>query len=459
MKKIWPGLVLLLAMTAILQQCTDDGDAAVGVQKVQFTFSYKASDATGGRVQQDVVPDALLLSVERAPGDPVFISKRIALLRVGLGYITEPIEMTPGSYTITDFMLAAGDSVIYLTPLQGSPLAPAVNHPLPYPLVVSNNQSSTIDMEVIATGTNPPEDFGYAAFAINTINPLRVSVFSGTNLTNATAYVLESWDTTKIQNLGATINFLSIPGRAHVYRKLIISKPGYSSVIVPFYYDQLIDSLQGVPLKVILEPAVFTIQPAATTYSMQLMGKPGTLHIDWGDGTSEPFTLSEEVTPVTHNYFSAGCCPVNITGDIDRILSLRVHNSDISAINVKGLSSLIEIWLRYMQGPTEIDFTHNPALYILFMPSVSRLKHVKLPPASVFQSYMIDVNAPNQMATADIDALIDQAYVQATPGIAGIFQLTDPSTPNGFVGPPSPAGMAKLRVLRDVDHWYIDPNP
>jgi hypothetical protein len=192
---------------------------------------------------------------------------------------------------------------------------------------------------------------------------------------------------------------------------------------------------------------------------MQLMGKPGTLHIDWGDGTNELFTLSGELTLATHTFFSPGCCPVNITGDIDRILSLRADNSDISAINVQGLSGLIEIWLGHIQGPTEIDFTHNPALYILFMPSVSRLKHVTLPPASLFQSYMIDVSAPNQMATADIDALIDQAYIQATPPIAGIFQLTDPSSPNGFVGPPSPAGMDKLRVLRDVDHWYIQPTP
>lgn len=452
-------MLLYVATSAVFQQCTTDDGAPAAPQKVQFTFSYKSSDAAGGRVQQDVVPDALLLSVERAPGDPVFISRRINLLHVGESYMTEPIEMTPGSYSITDFMLAAGDSVIYITPLQGSPLAKAVNHPLPYPLMVNNNQASTIDMEVIAVGTNPPEDFGYTSFIINTVNPLRVSVFAGTVLTNATAYVLESWDTTKIQNLDATINFLAIPGQAHVFRKLIVSKPGYGSVMIPFYYDQLLDSLQGLPLKVILEPAGFTIQSATTTLSMWLLGRPGTLHINWGDGTNESFTLGPVSARLTHTYSSPGCCQATVTGDIDKILLLHTEDSDISNIDVQGLSGLVEIRMEHMQGPTQIDFTHNPALYLLFMSSVSRLQHVTLPPASVYQSYQIDVTAPNQMTTADIDALIDQAYTQATHPNAGSFLLADPSSPNEFVGPPSPAAMDKLRVLRDVYFWNISPNP
>jgi hypothetical protein len=458
MKKLFLGMVWLL-FASTLQQCTDDGESAgTSLEKVQFTFSYKYSDVKGGRVQEDVVPDALLLTLERAPGDPLFTSRRIPLLRVGDSFMTEPIEITPGSYTITDFMLVAEEAVIYLTPLQNSPLSKAVNHPLPYPLTVNKDQASTIDMEVIAVGMNPPEDFGYASFIINNMNPFRISVFAGTTLTNATAYVLEGWDTIRTQSLDAGINFLSFPGDSHGLHKLIITKPGYSTAIKPFHYDELIDSLHGLPLKIMLEPAIFTIHPAETTYSMRLMGDPGTLNIDWGDGTRESFILRQD-TLATHTYYSPACCAINITGDLDKIRYVHADHSNINNINVQGLSTLGEIRLGYMQGPSVIDFTHNVTLFAIFMPAVSRLKQVILPPASIFQAYFIDVSGPNQISTADVDNLIDQVYVQASRPVAGSLILNNALFPDEFVGPPSPSGMDKLRALRDVYYWYILPNP
>jgi len=454
-------MVLFLLGTAMFQQCTDEGEKNAAPQKVQFTFSYKSSNSSGGRLQQDVVPDALLLSLQTALGDPVFVSKRIGLLHVGESYITEPLEMTPGTYAITDFMLAAGDSVIYLTPLDGSPLSKAVNHPLPYPLIVNRDRGTTLDMEVIAVGLNPPEDYGYASFNINTMNPFRISVFTGTTLASATAYILEGWDTIWTQSLDAGINLLSFPGNPQRPHKLVVTKPGYSATIKPFYYDELVHSLNGLPLKIKLEPAVFTIHPASSSYSMRLMGKPGTLNIDWGDGTLEHFILRpDSIKLATHTYtFGPGCCPVNVTGDIDKILLLNADYSDINDINVQGLSGLIDIRLGHMQGPGVVDFTHNFNLYILFMPDVSRLKQVILPPASIFDAYLIDITGPNQITTSQVDALIEQAYLQVKPPVAGSLMLNTAPFSNEFVGPPSPAGMDKLRALHDTYHWYITPDP
>ena len=457
MKKSVLGMVLLFIATASILQCTpDDGDPA-GPQKIQFTFSYKSADGSGGRVQAVVTPDALLLSLNGAGGTPVFVSKRIGLLHVGESYITEPIEMPPGSYTITDFMLVADDSVLYLTPFEGSPLSKAVNHPLPYPLVVSKDLSTTIDMEVLAVGLNPPEDFGYAAFNINTMNPFRISVFAGTDLTDATATLFHtisrSWDTLWTQKLDAKINFFSFPGDGEGLYKLVVTKPGYAAAIVPFYYDSLIASLNGLPLKIMLDPARFTIHPASSPFALRLFGNPGTLNIDWGDGHQESFTMSaDSFRTLTHTYWSAGCCPVNITGDLDKVLVVDATANNIDAIDVQGLSSLVEIRLGYIPGPAIIDLTHNYKAYIVLAPHVNRLKRVILPPVSYFQSYIIDITGPNQMTTADIDALIDQAYRYVSRPVAGDFIYPD-------TGPPSPAGFAKLRLLRDNYFWQILPAP
>jgi hypothetical protein len=447
-------MVLLFLATASIQQCTPDDAESAGPKKIQFTFSYKNPDASGGRVQQVVTPDALLLSLNGAGGTPVFVSKRIGLLHVGESYITEPIEITPGSYSITDFMLVADDSVLYLTPFEGAPLSKAVNHPLPYPLVVDKDHSTTIDMEVLAVGLNPPEDFGYAAFNINTMNPFRISVFAGTNLTDATATIFHtisrSWDTLWSQKLDASINLFSFPGDAQGLHKLVITKPGYAAAIVPFYYDSLVASLHGLPLKIMLEPGLFTIHPASTTYFMRLWGNSGTVNVDWGDGTHETVTLHQD-SLTTHTYWSAGCCPVNITGDLDKIQIVDVYNG-VDAINVQGLSGLVEIRLHPMQGPSIIDFTHNYNLYLLHLSQVSRLRQVILPPVSLYQSYMIEINGPNQMTPTDIDALIGQAYRYVSRPVAGNFIY-----PNA--GPPSQTGIDKLRILRDDYGWYISPNP
>jgi hypothetical protein len=131
MRKFSLWIIGMLVAASVLQQCAEQDEGAI-MEKVRFTCSFGDIDGTGGRIKEDQVPDALLLSLETSTGESIFLHKQIALLRLGDSFITEPLNLPPGRYSITDFILIKDETeVLFATPRQGAPLAPAVNHPLP----------------------------------------------------------------------------------------------------------------------------------------------------------------------------------------------------------------------------------------------------------------------------------------------------------------------------------------
>jgi hypothetical protein len=207
---------------------------------------------------------------------------------------------------------------------------------------------------------------------------------------------------------------------------------------------------------------VFTIKPAALNYTMWLNGQSGTLYIDWGDGSSEPFMLDGMAAAAKHSYAAPGDYEIHVTGDIDKIgyFSSYYDEGAVTGVDVSGLTALTVIEMGFMNGPTAIDLSKNTLLTAINMPRVAQLKQVALAPQTVIN--YIEVGGPNQMATADIDALIDQVHAGATSNstMNGLFFLNGRSFPDsGAVGPPSPAGWAKLRDLQDNYGWDIQPIP
>jgi len=390
MKKIPYWLALLFLGATTFLQCTEHEDGP-GMEKVQFTFNVK-DVAAGGRVQLAQAPDALLLSLERSSGERVLSKKKITLLRAGDAFMTEPIDLPPGQYDITEFLLVAGEAdVLFLTPLKNSRLAKVINHPLPYPITVSKNKIANIEMEVIGIGEGEPEDFGYTSFFVNTINPLRLSVIipqgNGSTLTGAQAWIVEGNDTVKSYNLGATINFVGFPGDPQVPRKLIVSKPGYNTFTQAFVYTELIASLDGNPWKINLVKSVFTLTPYInpgpdnTPFSITLRGE-GSATIDWGDGTVEDHPLGDYA--INHAYAAGTSATIHITGDLDKITFVGFTDSDLTRVNVAGLRALETMYFASgaPHGPAEIDFTYNAQLRNVVLPSVHDLEKVILPASS-----------------------------------------------------------------------------
>lgn len=464
MKKIPHVLVLLLLGSATVLQCTDHGEG-LGPEKVQFTFSLAEADEENGRALTGDVPDALLLSLETGSGESVFIDKKVTLLRMGDSFVTEPLELAPGRYNITDFRLAVDETtVLYATPLKGSPLSKAVNHPLPYPFTVSKNKSTAIAMEVIKVATHTPEEFGYASFGIHPVNPLRVAAFiatgSGNTLTTAEAWIVEDRDTIKQLTLGATVNFFPFRGDPDLLRTLIVVKPGYNTFVKEFVYADLVASLNGSPWNIILTESIFTttlyfnddiFRPKH--FGIQMSGQSGSVTIDWGDGTSEPYELSGNTTPyVNHDYgFPArGMYKINITGDLDKIETLLYDRDVIKYINVQGLIALREMSTgNFIEALEEIDLTHNTRLEKLSMISVRGLRKIILPERSIIR--YIDVSGSAGLTQAGLDDLVDQVYtsVYARNTMYGHFKLLN-------MHPPSPASAAKLDELRNYFGWTVE---
>lgn len=468
-------------MSTTLQLCTEEGET-LAPEKVQFTITLPAG-IDAGRIQATELPTSLLLSLETSAGVPVFTFKEINLLRVGESFITEPLELTQGSYKITDFLLVADSSrVLYVTPKAGSPLAKAVSSSLPYNFYVTKNKVSNVAIEVIDVSQRLPEEFGYASFVINAVNPLRVSVFNTVdnkiNLTTAKAYLLKGSDTIKSYSLGASVNLISFKGDPEATYKLVVTKEGYNTGIKEFVYSELFATLGDLPLKVYLVPATFTITAIVdenstpdNIFKFMIDGLGGGVLVDWGDGSSEGYSINMEefgyeTVELSHTYANPGNHLITITGDLEMITSLfpgYYREGRIAAINVQGLTELKAIGINDVPpGPKVIDLSNNIKLQYVSVAVLSSnpLENLILPIENYIRE--ISIMGCNHLVTSRVDDVISKIYLSVAQHneMNGYFGLgEDGSQESLMVGPPSPASITKLRELRDVYHWTILPDP
>lgn len=470
MKKLLYWIVFLLIGTT-LQQCTDE--ESIGPEKVQFTFSLSSVSNEGGKVQWTELPQSLLLSVQNNANVPVFTLREIKLLRIGESFMTEPLELTQGYYKITDFLLVDDSAkVLYATPKYGSVLAKAVVHPLPYGFNVYKNKVTNVEMEVIDVQQQLPEEFGYASFSINSVNPIQLSVFirtgTITTLTSANAYIVHTNDTIKKSTLIAGINMISFAGNPQDEYRLIVSKSGYNPYVNDFVYAELINSLNNLPLKVYLEPATFTMLAftdgyGGTTYAFDFaVGMTeGSIIVDWGDGTSS--------TGTSHIYAAAGTYLVTVSGDLDKITDFYSFYGQgrMDAINVSGLTEVVDFRFGLTpRTPKVIDLSNNKKLEFVMLTDLVQMERLILPVEAPM--WLVDISGPNQLSVAAIDEIVNAVYQSAVlhSEQSGRFLLyanwTDASTPQAphpMVGPPSAEALTQLRALRDTYGWSIAPNP
>ncbi len=157
---------------------------------------------------QNTIPDAdkLVISIKKENGISECELKTIELFKFNNDYISEPLAFQPGNYKVTSFfVINKFDSVIYLTPCEGSYLAYLVKYPLPVNFTVSNDETTKVSIEVISSYAGKPEDFGYATFSFNIVNTLTFCIA-------AFEYVDDS---ANLELIGTTIN-ISSDGQ-HIY--------------------------------------------------------------------------------------------------------------------------------------------------------------------------------------------------------------------------------------------------
>lgn len=461
---------VVLLLCGAFWQCSDE-PVSVEPDTVSVTFSVGGPVDSGGRTAG--VPAALYVSVVTDTGVPVFMLKKLTILAVDGGYVTESLELKPAFYKITDFVLADDSAhFLYAVPKKGSPLEKAVSRPLPYRFQVAKNDVNNVAMQVIDVSHSAPADLGYASFSIEVVNPLRVSVFTRDEgqleLASADAYLLQGSDTVEHFPLGAVVNLVSFEGSALAPYTLVVAKAGYNPYVLDFTYEALADSLTGLSLQVYLYPALTILAYTegwmnSFTFSMETT-EPATFYVLWGDGTNDTYTStgSEDYFTVelSHTYASYGNFPVTVTGALDKVKHFKTYYDYAwyESVNLSGLQNLTSVSIGWMgHGPTIVDLRYNPKLETADLSYNIRLAEVRLAVDNHITG--LDVSGPSQLNTADVDDIVSKIYNAVVQGgYSGSLGLQATFTSEtDMVGPPSPEAMAKLHVLWETYHWYIRP--
>jgi hypothetical protein len=468
-------LIWLVIPAFLLLSCSED-DGTLQKESVQFTFDLKQLADEGGRVRSaNEIPSGarLLVSIKTNTDVPVLTYEEVELLRLGDAVISRPIELAPGSYKLTDFMLVdASDEILFATPRKNSAMAKYVGNPLDVSFKAAASSVKNIPMEVMDVSTSTPADFGYASFSINVVHPLQLGVFvagtNGVSLTSATAYIIKDNIVLQQFDLGARINYLSFKQDPAAAYKLKIVKKGHGTIYQDFVYEDVIEDLNGSPWTLTMTPA-FTmlayidIENAATNeFSFGANASSGNLSINWGDGTIEDVSMSEYGAFI-HAYPSSGNYLITITGDLNKIQDFYSYYglAMIDEIDPYQLTGLQDFRLGLTRSPRSIDLSRSLQLRDIDVTSALQLQKLTIPNSPFLTG--INVDGKNQMTAATINDLVAALHSNIVSNNihGGFFSLRqsfyDDEGRELMIGPPSAASLTLLAQMRDEYGWEIFP--
>ncbi|HEY0743013.1 MAG TPA: hypothetical protein VGD40_16200 [Chryseosolibacter sp.] len=345
----------LLAPFAFLVSCDDQGTQPEK-QQVNFTFGA-ADDAANGRTKDIELPEntRLRVSIVTSSGDTLFTNHEIEILKAGDQYMAQPLEMMPGSYVLTDFMITHNGEMLYATPKAGSPLSDFVTNSTPHSFVVTEGSNANVNMQVIDGREFDPEDFGYASFKANVINVLSLSAFvhrgGQTSLTAATAELRQGAKLIKSFSLNASVNKIAFPGDPDSDYTLTVFTREEANVMT-FNFNELKKQLGKNPLKVNLEPALILSLEGHSTelweddFELFLDGEAGDVTVHWGEGSHSTGTLPFE----DGLEYLEGKYTLVVTGDLANItyfwgFAYETYMEDISGLtNLTALKHYNPTW-------------------------------------------------------------------------------------------------------------------
>ena len=356
-----------------------------GVQQghVQFSFTKISTTNSGGRTQTNEIPDgsSLILSVTGIHGDTAYLWKKVNLIKAGDEFITEPLPLLAGAYTLNFFLIVGpNNNLLFVAPQQGSQAAYLVTQTLPLSFDVGYNIVSNVNVEVIDANYKSPGYFGYASFPITIRRgSLSVSAFATDDnghvaLTTADAYIIAGSDTLMPKTtLRKFANTLYWNTTASPRASLVVIKDGYARYTKEFNVDSLITTLNGEPIAVALQPA-FTIAwhmqqgDDNNRWSFDFDGKAGShVIVDWGDGSQPENITFPKSDYLYHHYNKAAKYFVTFTGDLPSVERVRLFYSIgvIDTLSVRHLSGLKNFALGSMTTMYKgkgVDLSHNSKL-------------------------------------------------------------------------------------------------
>ncbi len=255
-------MLIAVALTMSLAACesstgTSTGDVKFGME-IPNSVDGNILFGTGGKTFTDETPKTVKMTYysEGSPTATTTITYGLSEVSAGKYYTDDIIKLTPGNYKLSLFqVLNAADSVIYMTPKSGAPLAVStITTPLDWGFAVASDDVTNVTMDVVKVlEEHNPADFGYVGntFEVIDYNTFYIKILTlSAGWENATAnlVVTNNDDQSIIKentSLDSTLNKVIVSVCDNY--KLSITKTGYIAQDSTFTETEL-QNLYNIPL-------------------------------------------------------------------------------------------------------------------------------------------------------------------------------------------------------------------
>lgn len=177
---------------------------------------------------------------------------------------TQALNLEPGEYTLTQFLVLTGEEVAFATPQQTSDLTQLIgeNNALPLSFTVTAGKVTTLNPLVLSTGEGEGKDFllsgPHSSSSWKSLIIARIAAFvpnaSGNAVPTTATLSIQDGATTRVYRLFPTTNFILILSPAEQFT-LTVTKEGYAPAQQIFSRAQLLNSLKpDQEIKVTLAP-------------------------------------------------------------------------------------------------------------------------------------------------------------------------------------------------------------
>jgi hypothetical protein len=461
---------LLALLIFSLQSCDDPG---VQFQKSKVQFALNPANTSEGRLTPFDLPknSTLRISIESSSGDPIVSDHEIKVSKVGETYIADPLDLVPGSYVITDFIIVNEEEVLNAAPKAESPLSSMVTSSLPYNFLVTENGVAKVSMQVLDARNEKPDAFGYTSFKLNAVNKLSFIVSDAkggqSSLRKASAELRKGKQLIKTFSVKPGMNSVAFEGEQDAMYTLSVFA-GETANAKTFNFKALKKELGAKPLKINLEPALLlTIESSVDesneygeSFEFFLDGAAGSVNINWGDGGKNTFTLPLNAS---HEY-TMGSYTAIITGDLDQITNLNGFSYGTVIYGIKGLTNLTALKTynpSWGAVPIKVDLSNCNELETIYVEkhggpyeTVDLRTDFKLPTQHfisefVFYAPSFDITREN-ISAEELEVFVDNIYSNTTQrSIHGGKFFVYP------VETPSAETQRKLDILQNDYDWDV----
>jgi hypothetical protein len=461
----------LLAVALFFPSCNEEGDQFEN-QKVQFTLS-PASTSDGKVSEIDLSENARAwISVASSNGESILSDHEVRVFKTDAGYITDPVELKPGGYTLTDFIIVEDSVGLYVTPKKGSELSSSMTDVLPFNFSITENSAATVGVRVMDVGNVELEKFGYAS-SKSKANTLSLAVYDKkdgtTSLTAATAELSQNKKLLKTFSLAAAVNKISLVGDHKAPYTLTVYTAN-SAKTRTFDMKTLKKEIGKKPLEMILDPAlVLSLESFVDEgneyeeyFTLRMEGE-GSVNINWGNGEETVATLPFELS---HEYIQ-GNYIATVTGNIHKITDFSGFSYGTIMYAITGLPHVTSLKVydpSWGAVPIKVDLSNckqleriNVAKYGAPYEPADLRTDFKLPNEHFINTFIFDATSfditREYISAEELEVMVNNIY----------NNVVNRKIYNGkfFINPvvaPAPQTQQKIDVLKNQYNWRVGFN-